>query len=72
MAQRLYARTRHVESLILLNHRRFVGLFQPHLPSSSGAAPRSEAPTDQPPIPPHSVAPPTVEAPPTTEAPPDQ
>ncbi|KAM1225223.1 hypothetical protein ACFX2G_044966 [Malus domestica] len=57
---------------ILLNHRRFVGLFQPHLPSSSGAAPRSEAPTDQPPIPPHSVAPPTVEAPPTTEAPPDQ
>ncbi|KAM0999768.1 hypothetical protein ACFX2A_006594 [Malus domestica] len=57
---------------ILLDHRRFVGLFQPHLPSSSGAAPRSEAPTDQPPIPPPSVAPPTAEAPPTTEAPPDQ
>ncbi|KAM1785104.1 hypothetical protein ACFX12_038048 [Malus domestica] len=64
MAQRLFARTRHVESLILLDHRRFVGLFQPHLPSSSGAAPRSEAPTDQPPIPPPSVAPPTAEAPP--------
>ncbi|KAM2590334.1 hypothetical protein TB2_042884 [Malus domestica] len=117
MAQRLFARTRHVESLvaeiqslkeeirglkhenkqlhklahsyatnmkrkidqlqetdgqILLDHRRFVGLFQPHLLSSSGAAPRSEAPTDQPPIPPPSVAPPTAEAPPTTEAPPDQ
>ncbi|KAM2784202.1 hypothetical protein FF1_013633 [Malus domestica] len=117
MAQRLFARTRHVESLvaeiqslkeeirglkhenkqlhklahsyatnmkrkidqlqendgqILLDHRRFVGLFQPHLPSSSGVAPRSEAPTDQPPIPPPSVAPPTAEAPPTTEAPPDQ
>ncbi|CAN6723588.1 unnamed protein product [Malus baccata var. baccata] len=117
MAQRLYARTRHVESLvaeiqslkqeikglkhenkelhklaynyatsmkrkidqmqdtdgqILLDHRRFVGLFQQHLPSSSGVAPRSEAPTDQPLLPPPSVAPPTVEAPPTTEAPPDQ
>ena len=117
MAQRLYARTRHVESLvaeiqslkqeikglkhenkelhklahsyatsmkrkidqmqdtdgqILLDHRRFVGLFQPHLPSSSGAAPRNEAPTDQPLPPPPVVAPPTAEAPPTTEAPPDQ
>ncbi|KAM2205660.1 hypothetical protein ACFX1S_025126 [Malus domestica] len=117
MAQRLFARTRHVESLvaeiqslkeeikglkhenkqlhklahnyatsmkrkidqmqdtdgqILLDHRRFVGLFQPHLPSSSGAAPRSGAPTDQPLPPPPSVAPPTAEAPPTTEAPPDQ
>ncbi|CAN6728070.1 unnamed protein product [Malus baccata var. baccata] len=117
MAQRLYARTRHVESLvaeiqslkqeikglkhenkelhklahsyatsmkrkidqmqdtdgqILLDHRRFVGLFQQHLPSSSGAAPRCEAPTDQPLLPPPSVAPPTAEAPPTTEAPPDQ
>ncbi|CAN6697876.1 unnamed protein product [Malus baccata var. baccata] len=117
MAQRLYARTRHVESLvaeiqslkeeirglkhenkqlhklahsyatnmkrkidqmqdtdgqILLDHRRFVGLFQQHLPSSSGAASRSEAPTDQPLLPPPSVAPPTAEASPTTEAPPDQ
>ncbi|CAN6704184.1 unnamed protein product [Malus baccata var. baccata] len=117
MAQRLFARTRHVESLvaeiqslkeeirglkhenkqlhklahsyatnmkrkidqlqdtdgqILLDHRRFVGLFQQHLPSSSGAASRSEAPTDQPLLPPPSVAPPTAEAPPTIEVPPDQ
>ncbi|KAM2779383.1 hypothetical protein COP1_014663 [Malus domestica] len=117
MAQRLFARTRHVESLvaeiqslkqeikglkhenkelhklahsyatsmkrkidqmqdtdgqILLDHRKFVGLFQQHLPSSSGAAPTAEAPKNQPPIPPPSVAPPTAEAPPTTEAPPDQ
>ncbi|KAM1269973.1 hypothetical protein ACFX15_002025 [Malus domestica] len=109
MAQRLFARTRQVESLaaevmslkqeirglkhenkqlhrlahdyatnmkrkidqmqesdgqILLDHRRFVGLFQQHLPSSSGAVPRSEAPNDQPSIPPPSVAPPTAEAPP--------
>ncbi|KAM2742672.1 hypothetical protein EV2_031091 [Malus domestica] len=51
---------------ILLDHRRFVGLFQQHLPSSSRAAPRTEAPNDQPPLPP-SGAPPTAEAPPTTE-----
>ncbi|KAM0976450.1 hypothetical protein ACFX2C_019364 [Malus domestica] len=117
MAQRLFARTRQVESLaaevmslkqeikglkhenkqlhklahnyatnmkrkidqmqesdghILLDHRRFVGLFQQHLPSSSGAVLRSEAPNDQPPIPPSSVAPPTAEAPPTTETSPKQ
>ncbi|CAN6725383.1 unnamed protein product [Malus baccata var. baccata] len=111
MAQRLFARTRQVESLvaevmslreeirglkhenkqlhklahnyatnmkrkidqmqksdgqILLDHRRF------HLPSSSGAAPRNEAPNDQPPIPPTSVAPPTAEIPLTTEIPPKQ
>ncbi|KAM1394387.1 hypothetical protein PS1_030408 [Malus domestica] len=52
---------------ILLDHRRFVGLFQQHLPSSSRAAPRTEAPNDQPPLPPSSGAPPTAEAPPTTE-----
>ncbi|KAM1535192.1 hypothetical protein ACFX1Z_014222 [Malus domestica] len=57
---------------ILLDHQRFVGLFQQHLPSSSGAAPRSEAPTDQPSIPPPSVAPPTVEIPPTTATSPKQ
>ncbi|KAM2298275.1 hypothetical protein ACFX1X_000251 [Malus domestica] len=57
---------------ILLDHRRFVGLFQQHLPSSSGAVPRGEAPNDQPPIPPPSVAPPTAEAPPTTETFPKQ
>ncbi|KAM1584563.1 hypothetical protein ACFX1Z_037529 [Malus domestica] len=117
MAQRLFARTRHVESLaaeilslkeeirglkhenkqlhklahnyatnmkrkidqlhesdgqILLNHRRFVGLFQQHLPSCSEAVPRSEAPNDQPPVPPPSVAPPTAEIPPTTETSPKQ
>ncbi|CAN6684292.1 unnamed protein product [Malus baccata var. baccata] len=45
MAQRLFARTRQV----LLDHQRFVGLFQRHLlPSSSGAVPRNEAPNDQP------------------------
>ncbi|KAM2806236.1 hypothetical protein COP2_048107 [Malus domestica] len=117
MAQRLFARTRQVESLaaevmslkqeirglkhknkqlhklahnyatnmkrkidqiqesdgqILLDHRRFVGLFQQHLPSSSGAVPCSEALNDQPPIRPHSVAPPTAETPPITETSPKQ
>ncbi|KAM1184927.1 hypothetical protein ACFX14_014317 [Malus domestica] len=112
MAQRLFARTRQVESLaaevmslkqeirglkhenkqlhklahnyaanmkrkidqmqesdgqILLDHQRFVGLFQRHLPSSSGVVPRSEAPNDQPLISLPSVAPPTADAPPTTE-----
>ncbi|CAN6679221.1 unnamed protein product [Malus baccata var. baccata] len=96
MAQRLFARTRQVESLaaevmsfkqeirglkhenkqlhrlahnyatnmkrkidqmqepdgqILLDHQRFVGLFQQHLPSSSEAVLRNEAPHDQPPAP---------------------
>ncbi|KAM2294723.1 hypothetical protein ACFX1S_034605 [Malus domestica] len=57
---------------ILLDHRRFVGLFQQHLPSSSRAVPHSEAPNDQPLIPPPSVAPSTAEAPPTTETSPKQ
>ncbi|KAM0996612.1 hypothetical protein ACFX2I_006551 [Malus domestica] len=57
---------------ILLDHQRFVGLFQQHLPSSSGAVPRNEAPNDQPPMPPPSRAPPTAEAPPTTETSPKQ
>ncbi|KAM2558581.1 hypothetical protein TB2_015558 [Malus domestica] len=92
MAQRLFARTRQVESLaaevmslkqdirglkhenkqlhrlahnyainmkmkidqiqesdgqILLDHQRFVGLFQKQLPSSFGAVPRNEAPNNQ-------------------------
>ncbi|KAM2069290.1 hypothetical protein ACFX16_000816 [Malus domestica] len=87
MAQRLFARTRQVESLaaevisfkqeirglkhdyatnmkrkldqlqesdgqILLDHQRFVGLFQSYLlPSSSGAIPHNEAPNDQPSVP---------------------
>ncbi|KAM2638008.1 hypothetical protein EV1_022435 [Malus domestica] len=111
MAQRLFARTRQVESLaaevmslkqdirglkhenkklhrlahnyatnmkrkidqmqesdgqILLDRQRFVGLFQQHLPSSSGVVPRNRAPNDQPSVPP----PPGVL--PSTEAPPDQ
>ncbi|KAM1057389.1 hypothetical protein ACFX2A_031337 [Malus domestica] len=111
MAQRLFARTRQVESLaaevmslkqeirglkhenkqlhklahnyvttmkrkisqmqesdgqILLDHQRFVGLFQQHLPSSSRAVPRNEAPNDQPP------APLRPEVPPSDEVPPDQ
>ncbi|KAM0956735.1 hypothetical protein ACFX2C_024977 [Malus domestica] len=57
---------------ILLDHQRFVGLFQQHLPSSSGAVPRTEAPNDQPLLPPSSGAPPTAEAPPTTETSPKQ
>ncbi|KAM1473927.1 hypothetical protein ACFX2I_030012 [Malus domestica] len=57
---------------ILLNYQRFVGLFQQHLPSSSGAIPRNEAPNDQPLIPPPSRAPPTVEATPTTKISPKQ
>ncbi|KAM2645704.1 hypothetical protein EV1_019225 [Malus domestica] len=40
---------------ILLDHQRFVGLFQRHLlPSSSGAVPRNKAPNDQPPMHLHS------------------
>ncbi|KAM1305232.1 hypothetical protein FF2_022433 [Malus domestica] len=51
---------------ILLDHQRFVGLFQQHLPSSSGVVPRNGAPNDQPSVPPpHGVLP-------STEAPPDQ
>ncbi|KAM1465104.1 hypothetical protein TB2_043733 [Malus domestica] len=57
---------------ILLDHQRFVGLFQQHLPSSSEAVPCSEAPNDQPPIPPPSVAPPTANALPITETSPKQ
>ncbi|KAM1405597.1 hypothetical protein PS1_000370 [Malus domestica] len=117
MAQRLFARTRQVESLaaevmslkqeirglkhenkqlhrlahnyatnmkkkidqmqesdgqILLDHQRFVGLFQQHLPSSSGAVPRNEAPNDQPSMLPPSGALSTAEAPPTAETSPKQ
>ncbi|KAM2994053.1 hypothetical protein FF2_046069 [Malus domestica] len=60
------------DSQILLDHQRFVGLFQQHLPSSSGVVPRNEAPNDQPPMLPPSGAPPTAEAPPTTETSPKQ
>ncbi|KAM2598507.1 hypothetical protein TB2_037038 [Malus domestica] len=48
---------------ILLDHQRFVGLFQRHLlPSSSGAVPRNEAPNDQPSVPPLSGVLPSTEA----------
>ncbi|KAM1873761.1 hypothetical protein ACFX13_007561 [Malus domestica] len=49
---------------ILLDHQRFVGLFQRHLlPSSSGAVPRNEAPNDKPSVPhPYGVLP-STEAP---------
>ncbi|KAM1481219.1 hypothetical protein ACFX2I_028272 [Malus domestica] len=49
---------------ILLDHQRFVGLFQRHLlPSSSKAVPRNEAPNDRPLVPhPFGVLP-STEAP---------
>ncbi|KAM1104485.1 hypothetical protein ACFX15_012504 [Malus domestica] len=130
MAQRLFARTRQVESLaaevmslkqeirwlkhenkqlhklahnyatnmkrkidqmqesngqILLNHQWFVGLFQQHLPSSSRAVLRNEAPNDQPSVPPppgvlpstealnnHPLVPPSSGAPSSIEMPPEQ
>ncbi|KAM1771384.1 hypothetical protein ACFX11_046212 [Malus domestica] len=49
---------------ILLDHQRFMGLFQRHLlPSSSGAVSRNEAPNDQPSVPPPSRVLPSIEAP---------
>ncbi|KAM1542608.1 hypothetical protein COP2_012530 [Malus domestica] len=49
---------------ILLDHQRFVGLFQMHLlPSSSGAVPHNKAPNDQPLGPPPSGVLPSIEAP---------
>ncbi|KAM1224759.1 hypothetical protein ACFX2G_044560 [Malus domestica] len=49
---------------ILLDHQRFVGLFQKHLlPSSFGAVPLNEAPNDQPSVPPPSRVLPSIEAP---------
>ncbi|CAN6558727.1 unnamed protein product [Malus baccata var. baccata] len=49
---------------ILLDHQRFVGLFQRHLlSSSSGDVPLNEAPNDQPSVPPLSGVLPSTEAP---------
>ncbi|KAM1149250.1 hypothetical protein ACFX2B_029559 [Malus domestica] len=49
---------------ILLDHQRFVGLFQRHLlPSSSGDIQSNEAPNDQPSVPPPSGVLPSTEAP---------
>ncbi|CAN6704752.1 unnamed protein product [Malus baccata var. baccata] len=43
---------RESDGQALLDHQRFVGLFQRHLlPSSSGAVPHNEAPNDQLPMP---------------------
>ncbi|KAM1264361.1 hypothetical protein ACFX2J_034178 [Malus domestica] len=47
---------------ILLDHQKFVGLFQQHLPSFSGAVPRNEVPNDQPSVPPPPGVPPSDEA----------
>ncbi|CAN6695526.1 unnamed protein product [Malus baccata var. baccata] len=71
---------------ILLDHQRFVGLFQRHLlPSSSGAVPRNKALNDQPSVPPpfgvlpsteapnnHPLVPPISGALPTAETSPEQ
>ncbi|KAM1576121.1 hypothetical protein FF1_032620 [Malus domestica] len=52
------------DSQILLDHQRFVGLFQRHLlPSFSGAVLRNKAPNDQPSVPPPSGVLPSTEAP---------
>ncbi|KAM2673704.1 hypothetical protein EV2_014970 [Malus domestica] len=52
------------DSQILLDHQRFVGLFQRNLlPSSSGAVPRNEAPNNQPLMPPPSRVLSSTEAP---------
>ncbi|KAM1037402.1 hypothetical protein ACFX2C_032213 [Malus domestica] len=52
------------DSQILLNHQRFVGLFQRHLlPSSFGTVLRNETPNDQPPVPHSSGVLPSTEAP---------
>ncbi|KAM2581312.1 hypothetical protein TB1_003606 [Malus domestica] len=51
------------DSQIVLDHQRFVSLFQRHLlPSSSGAVPRNEVSNDQPPVPPSSGVLPSTEA----------
>ncbi|KAM1181511.1 hypothetical protein PS2_000090 [Malus domestica] len=70
--KRMIDQMQEYDGQILLDHKRFVGLFQQHFPSSSGAVPRNEAPNDQPPMPPLSGAPPTAEAPPITETFPKQ
>ncbi|CAN6678288.1 unnamed protein product [Malus baccata var. baccata] len=70
--QRKIDQMQESDGQILLDHQRFMGLFQQHLPSSSGAIPRNEAPNDQPLMPPPSGAPPTAKAPPTTETSPKQ
>ena len=55
---------KETDGQVLLDHQRFVGLFQRHLlRSSSRAVPHNEAPNDQPPMPPPSGVLPGTEAP---------
>ncbi|KAM1713701.1 hypothetical protein ACFX12_024431 [Malus domestica] len=57
-------RLQESDGQILLDHQKFVGLFQRHLlPSSSKAVPRTEAPNDQPLVSPPSGVLPSIEAP---------
>ncbi|KAM1543731.1 hypothetical protein PS2_013021 [Malus domestica] len=61
MKRKLYQES---DGQILLDHQRFVGLFQRHLlPSSSGVVPRNEAPNDQPSVPHPSGVLPSTKAP---------
>ncbi|KAM2289060.1 hypothetical protein COP1_030082 [Malus domestica] len=63
MKRKLY-QLQESDGQILLDHKRFVGLFQRHLlPSSSGAVPLNEAPNYQPSVPPPSGVLPSTEAP---------
>ncbi|CAN6701597.1 unnamed protein product [Malus baccata var. baccata] len=55
---------KETDGQVLLDHQRFVGLFQRHLlHSSSEAVPRNEAPNDQPLMPPPSRVLSSIEAP---------
>ncbi|KAM2622636.1 hypothetical protein TB2_027236 [Malus domestica] len=50
--ERKLGQVKESDGQILLDHQRFMGLFQRHLlPSSSGVVPRNEASNDQPPMP---------------------
>ncbi|KAM1733793.1 hypothetical protein ACFX11_019361 [Malus domestica] len=61
--KRKFDQLQESDGQILLDHHRFVGLFQRHLlPSSSGAVPCNEAPNDQPSVPHPSGVLPSSEA----------
>ncbi|KAM1224912.1 hypothetical protein ACFX2G_044694 [Malus domestica] len=59
--KRKFDQMQESDGQILLDHQRFMGLFQQHLPLSSGVVSHNEAPNDQPLMPPPSRAPPTIE-----------
>ncbi|KAM2973297.1 hypothetical protein FF2_019868 [Malus domestica] len=62
--KRKFYQMQESDGKILLDHQRFVGLFQRHLlPLSSGAVPRNESPNDQPPMLPPSGVLSSTEAP---------